>query len=84
MFLMKRESCLESGSGLTLSIPELYSIVAAQSQINPQKDHKIEDCDEAVMKELQELVPKLCGSKELSEDHGKSKPRVGMRPRTEK
>ena len=79
----ERGGCLESGSGLAPSDPELDSIVVAQSQTNPRKEPKLEGCDDAALKELQEFLsePEPSGSKDMSGAPRKSKPRVGMSSR---
>ena len=73
----------ELGSGLSLSIQELNSIVTVQSQANLREVQETES-SESVMKEILDLVSKPSGSKELSGDLINSKPRAGMRSRTAK
>ena len=53
------------------------------SQINLQNDQESKISD-PMMKEILNFVSEPSGSKELSGDLGNSKPRVGMRSRTEK
>ena len=69
---------------MTLSDPELDSIVTVRSLINPRKDQESESSSETVMKEILDLVSEPSGSKELSGDLVNSKPKVGMRSRTAK
>ena len=65
-------------SGLAPSDPEHDSIVAARSQTNPGKKPELEGCDDAALKELQELLskPEPSGSKDISEAPSKSKLRL--------
>ena len=73
----ERAGGLEPGSGLTLSVPELDSIVTVRSQINLLEVQEPE-ISESMMREILDLVSEPSGSKELSEDLSNSKPRVGM------
>ena len=73
----------ELGSGLSPSVPELDSIVMVRSQANLREVQETRS-SEFVMKETLDLVSKPSGSKELSGDLSKSKPRFGMSSRTEK
>ena len=79
LFKGEGEGCLELGSGLALSDPEVDSTAAARSQINPGKEPEVESGD-AAFRELQELLsePEPLGSKDGSRASSKSKPKVGM------
>ena len=65
------------GSGPTPSVPELVSIVTAQSPAKPCEE---EGEDSAIYRELQELLdePTPLGSKESLNTPGISNPKVGM------
>ena len=67
----------DSGSGPTLSVPELVSIVATRSPAKPREE---EGVDSDVYRELQELLdkPAPSGSKESLKTLSKSNPKVGM------
>ena len=73
----------EPGSCLTLSVPELDSIVTVWSHIDLQEVQKPES-SETMMRDILGMISEPSGSKELSGDLSISKPRVGMSSRTVK
>ena len=71
------------GTGLSLSVTALDSILTVWSQVNSQEVPEPRT-SESVMEAILDLVSEPTGSKELGGDRSKSKPRVGMRSRMEK